>query len=305
MEIIKPAFAKNNVAVCFSANDKYAPLLATTVASIAENSSAEFNYDLVVLYSAMSQENQRKIESVAGGRSNFSIRFVCALPYIFGYTFFTESELTNTKYSEEIYYRLLAPAIFEGYEKLVFLDADLVVRVDIAKLFDINVKENLVAAVRDYEGIAACYNNNYERTKYRISELGIEDFNSYFISGVLVINIEEFGKQFSLKQLLDMASSKNWKQYDQDVLNFLCKGKVKIIDAAWDYVEDIKNVYTRLPAELFEEIKKCEKNPFIVHYSADRKPWINLGSKFNAEFWKYASLTPYYDKLKNFAEKCK
>lgn len=300
MEIIKPAFNENNIAVCFSANDNYAPLLSTTIASIAENSTANNNYDIVILYSDMTALNRQKIESVAGGRTNFSIRFVNILPYIYGYDFYTESDLTNTKYSNEIYYRLLAPAVFDGYSKVVYLDADLVVRTDIAELFETDVSNYLVAAVRDYEGIAACYNNNYERTKYRINELGIKNFNDYFISGVLVMNLEMFNKSFSLKSLLDMATSKNWKQYDQDVLNLLCQGKTLIVDAGWDFVEDIHGTYTSLPAELFAEVTKVEEDPMIIHYSADRKPWINLGSKYNEDFWKYAALTPYLDELKKF-----
>ncbi len=297
MDIIKPAFAKSNVAICFSANDKYAPLLATTIASIVENSSPENNYDIVVLYGGMSEENKQKLESVVMGRKNFSVRFADALPYVYGYNFYTESELSNTKYTHEIYFKLLVPAILNGYEKAVFLDADVVVRTDIAKLYETDISNCLVAAVRDYEGIANCYNNNYERTKYRINEIGIKNFQDYFISGVLVMNLEEFSKTFALKTLLDIAVSKNWKQYDQDLLNYLCQGKVKILDAGWDFVEDIYGIYGSLPAELFAEYSASESDPKIIHFSAKRKPWINTESKYNEEFWKYAKLTPYYDYL--------
>lgn len=302
MENIKPAFAKNNISICFSANDKYAPLLATTIASIAKCSSPNNNYDIIVLISDMNDDNQRKILSMVDNISNFSIRFVNVLPYVFGYKFYTESDISNTKYTDEIYFRLLAPAILKNFSKTLFLDADLVVRSDVAELFNTDISNNLIAAVRDYEGLANCYGSNYERTKYRINELGIKNFNDYFVSGVALMNIDEFNKAFSLKTLLDLAVEKNWKQYDQDLLNFLCNGRVKILNADWDYVEDIYNLYGSLPPELFIEYIESEKNPKIVHFSANRKPWIKIDGKYNADFWSSAELTPYYGQLKSMIE---
>jgi lipopolysaccharide biosynthesis glycosyltransferase len=177
------------------------------------------------------------------------------------------------------------------------------VRKDIANLFKIDIGENLVGAVRDYEGIANCYNCNYERTKYRIKEIGIKNFEDYFISGVMLMNIHEFQTNFNLKSLLDLAVSKDWKQYDQDLFNYICKGKVQILDAGWDFVEDIDGVYQRLPSNLFKEYLDSEKDPKIVHFSGDRKPWLKIDSKYNADFWKYAENTKYIDELKKIKKK--
>lgn len=297
MEKIHPAFSSKNIAVCFSANDKYAPLLATTIASIIYNSSKENNYDIVVLTTGISDENKTKLMTQFAEHPNFSLRFVNVGAYVYGYSFYIESDLTNTKYSDEIYFRVLVPTLFENYSKVVFLDADLVVRDDIAKLYNTDIGENLVGAVRDYEGIANCYNNNYERTKYRINEIGMKNFEDYFISGVMIINIDEFNKSFESKTLLDLAVSKDWKQYDQDLFNYICKGKAKIIDAEWDFVEDIDGIFQSMPEHLFREYVASEKNPKIIHYSASRKPWLKIDSKYNDDFWKYARLTKYNDYL--------
>ena len=298
MEKIKPVFSQNYVPICFSANDKYMPLLATQIASIIDNSSAETNYDIVILMTSISDENKFKILSMIAKHPNFSIRFINVSPYIYGYNFYIESDITNTKYSDEIYFRILAPAIMSDYKYVIFLDADLVVLDDIDKLLDFADDNKLISAVRDYEGIANCYNNNYERTKYRISELGITNFDDYFVSGVLVMNNILFNEKYNTKELLDMAVSKNWKQYDQDLLNYICKDSVKIIDAEWDFVEDIYDIYHSMPQKLLKEFVASEKNPKIIHYSGARKPWKNTNSAYNKYFWKYAEQTPYADELK-------
>ena len=298
MEKIKPVFSHNFVPICFSANDKYMPLLATQIASIIDNSNSENNYDIVILMTSISDENKFNILSLIAKHPNFSIRFVNVSPYIYGYNFYIESDVTNTKYSDEIYFRILAPAIMSDYQHVIFLDADLVVLDDIAKLLTFADNEKLIAAVRDYEGIANCYNNNYERTKYRISELGITNFDDYFVSGVLVMNNALFNEKYNTKELLDMAVSKNWKQYDQDLLNYICKDSVKIIDAEWDFVEDIYDIYHSMPQGLLKEFIASEKAPKIIHYSGARKPWKRITSKYNKHFWKYAEKTPYYAELK-------
>ncbi len=299
MEKIKPAFSENIVPICFSANDNYIPLLATQIISIIKNSSEQNNYDIVVLMTQISDENKVKLLSLIASHPNFSIRFVDVAPYIYGYSFYIESDITNTKYSDEIYFRVLAPAIMANYAHVIYLDADLVVLDDLANLLKTASDDHLISAVRDYEGIANCYNNNYERTKYRIGELGITNFDNYFISGVIILNIQKFNEIFNTKYLLDLAVSKNWKQYDQDLLNYLCKGSVNIIGAEWDFVEDINGIYHSMPKDLFNEFVKSEDKPKIIHYSANRKPWIRTESKYNKYFWEYAKQTPFFTQLKS------
>lgn len=298
MEEIKPAFESNNIAICLSADDKYIPLLSVTLASIIENSNPEKNYDVVILMTSISDENQVKIRTLVTNHANFSVRFVNVGPYVFGYNFYTESDPSNTKFTDEIYYRVLVPSLMPEYDNVIFLDADLVILDDISKLLDEDYSNVLVGAVRDYEGISNCYGNNYEKTKYRITELGIKTFDNYFLSGMLVMNIKKFNEQFNVKDLLNLAVSKNWKQYDQDLFNYLCGDNVKIVDAAWNFMEDIYGSYQSLPKPLFQEFLKSEKNPKIIHFAGNRKPWIKIDSKLNKYFWQYAEKTPFLNELK-------
>ncbi len=298
MEEIKPAFLENNVAICFSANDNYIPLLGVTIASIVSHQDPNKNYDIVVLMTSISDENQVRLRTLISDKPNFSIRFINVGPYVYGYNFYTEADPTNTKFSDEIYYRVLVPALMPSYDKVIFLDADLVVLDDIANILNYDFSEVAIGAVRDYEGIANCYGKNYEKTKYRISELGIKNFDNYFLSAVLVMNVAKLNEQFSSQNLLGLAVSKNWRQFDQDLFNYLCQDSVKIIDASWNFLEDVFGTYQSLPKSLFEEFVASEKNPKIIHYSGIRKPWKNLGSKYNKHFWKYAEMSPFYIELK-------
>lgn len=302
MEKITPVFTQNFVPICFSANDKYVPLLSVTLESILDHSSPETNYDIVVLTTGISDENQFMLLSQIKNYPNFSLRFINVNAVVYGYDFYINSDITNTKYSSEIYFRILTPTIMQNYEYVIFCDADLVVLDDIANLLKFDCSQNLLAAVRDYEGIANCYNNNYERTKYRVNELKIQQFENYFSSGVLVLNIKKFNDKFTEKQLLELAVSKKWAQYDQDLLNFIAENDVKIIDSPWNFMEDIDNTYHSLPDKLFAEFEQSEKDPKIIHYSGKRKPWKNVTSNYSKHFWNYVEKTPFSTILKQMKE---
>ena len=298
MEEIRPAFSTNNVPICFSADDNYIPILTTTIVSIIDNSDPNKNYDIVILMTRISDENQVKIRKLVSSKPNFSIRFINVGPYVYGYSFYTDSNKANTKFTDEIYYRVLVPSLMPKYDKVIFLDADIVFLDDIAKILEYDYSNSLVGAIRDYEGISNCYNNNYEKTKYRISELGIKNFDNYFLSSVLVMNIKKFNEQFDVKDLLNLAVSKDWKQFDQDLFNYLCQDSLTLIDASWNFMEDIYGTYHSLPKALFDEFLVSEKSPKTIHYSGNRKPWINKDSKYNKYFWKYAEKTPFINELK-------
>ena len=63
MEKISPVFSNNVVPICFSANDKYVPLLSAEIESIIKHSSPENNYDIVILTTSISDENHFKLLS--------------------------------------------------------------------------------------------------------------------------------------------------------------------------------------------------------------------------------------------------
>ena len=50
------------------------------------------------------------------------------------------------------------------------------------------------------------------------------------------------------------------------VSDILASHGVKIIDAEWNFVEDIDNIYHSLPKTLLDEYERSEKNPKIIHY---------------------------------------
>lgn len=268
---------KQEIPIFFSADDNYVPCLSVAIHSLSKNMGKENNYRIIVLHSGMSREGQNKIKKLE--ESNLKISF----ENIERVTSKMSKELAlrcRDYYSETIYYRMFIPSMFPEYEKAIYIDSDVIIQTDIANLYNIEMGDNLLAAVRD-----EVVNGDASFIKYSKVALGI-DATRYFNSGMLLMNLREMRKSnienkfvyLLLKYNLDTIAP------DQDYLNILCKDRVIYLDETWDKMPDFGKRY--LPEELH-----------IIHYNMYRKPWHYADVPYSECFWKYAKETPYYEEL--------
>lgn len=291
-EILQPAFTKNNIAIAFAANDAFVPYMATTICSVILNGSRSNNYDIVVLQSDIGPQNQHRLLEMTAPFKNVSLRIIDVTVYIQGYAFFVGNK---ENFSKESYYRLLIPELMSGYQKVLYLDGDMVVLTDVAELYQTDVEGYLLASSRDLCGMIDYYNPLTDMRKYRDQVLKLKEPDNYFIAGMLLINIPAFQKKYSTEYLLEFAVSKNWRQHDQDVLNVLCESRTKLVSASWDVMIPEFNAY--LPERLRTELEDSIKDIKILHYGGDRKPWFCIDAPLGEYFWKYAAQTPYIQEI--------
>ena len=81
VEDVEPAFKENFAAAAMSASNEYVPALAAALVSLAQNASAEHNYDLIVFERAITAENKRILKQLVE-RKNISLRFVNPAPVL-------------------------------------------------------------------------------------------------------------------------------------------------------------------------------------------------------------------------------
>lgn len=291
-ETLRPAFEKNNIAVAFAANDAFVPYMAVMIYSIIANGSESSNYDFVILQSDIGPENQAKLRQMAEPFANVSLRLIDVTEYIAGYTFFVGNKDNFTK---ESYYRLLLPELMREYQKVLYLDGDMVALADVAELYQTDLEGYLLASSRDLCGMITYYNPLADLKKYRDKVLGLKEPDNYFIAGMLLFNIPEFRKAYGTKELLDFAVSRDWRQHDQDVLNVLCEGKTKLLSASWDVMVPEFNEY--LPQKLRAELEDSIANVKILHFGGDMKPWLCMDAPLGEYFWRYAAQTPYIQEI--------
>lgn len=290
-----PAFAENNVAIAVAANDYFIPYCATFLKSVAEHGNSKKNYDILLLSQDVSDINVKKMEKLLSAWENVSLRVIDPSVLIDQYTFHIRGH-----FSKETYYRLVLPELLPNYDKVLYLDSDMIAMDDVAKIYDENVDGYILAACHDAD-TAGLY-NGYEKDKKRYTDkvLKLKEPYQYFQAGVLLLNLKEFRKRYTTKQILDFAVSENWQLLDQDILNKLCEGAVKYIDMSWNVMVDfagvrISQIIALAPRWLNEMYQEARKNPKIIHYAGPQKPWFEPEMDMGMQFWERARETSYYE----------
>lgn len=267
------------IPIFFAIDDGYMPFLAVALESLIDNASKNYYYSIKILYTNINEDNKRKINKYK--RDNVNIEFVDLNYYI---EKVKDKLYTRDYYTKTTYFRLFIANLYPQYNKAIYLDSDIVVLGDVSELYNIELGDNLIAAAPD-----DVIQTTRVFQEYAEKVVGVADYRNYFNAGILLMNLDEFRKfNFQEKFLYLLETIKFTVAQDQDYLNRLCKGKVKIIDKGWDRMPIATDDYPK------ENIK-------IIHYNLADKPWRYDNIKYQEYFWKYAKKTEYYD----FICKCK
>ena len=210
-------------------------------------------------------------------------------------------QTNNPHISIETYYRFLIENVLPEYNKVIYLDSDLIVRGDISELFSVDLGDNLVAATRDIDYAGNLNMPDGERYTYSKDVLQLGQPFDYFQAGVLVFNLEEMRRLHSLDEWLELATDSQYIYDDQDILNAECHGRVFYLDQAWNVMTNcdgrIEKVFSFAPAEMFDAYMVAYRNPKLVHYAGYEKPWNCITCDKAVYYWKYARQTPFYEQL--------
>jgi lipopolysaccharide biosynthesis glycosyltransferase/sulfatase maturation enzyme AslB (radical SAM superfamily) len=288
-----PAFIENNIPIAVSVNNQYAPILGVMLHSLIETSDPCKNYDILVLCNGnnISPENTRRLTLTVKKHQNVVLRYVNVSRLLTDLSFYI-----RVNFSIETYFRLFLPQVLPNYKKILYLDADMVVRHDIAELFDIDLEGNFLGAVRD-PIITGSQESSVFNTKEYMSKLGIKNAYNYFQAGVLILDLEKLSS--ISKNMIEYAASNECMLVDQDVLNLFCQGKVKFIDNIWnvDVNTIAMSVIDSAPPDVKKRYISNRENAYIYHFAGDIKPWKDTSHEFANYFWEMARKTCWYEVL--------
>lgn len=297
--VLDPADSKGKPAipVVFAADNNYVPMVTTTVCSMLENASKNCFYDVVILEKDFTEHNRHVMRSFFSRYENACVRFVNVAGMVKAY----DLQTSNEHISVETYYRFLIQKVLPGYDKVLYLDSDLIVRGDVAELYATELGDNLLGAAHDIDYLGNLNMNDGERMKYTQEVLGLKDPYGYFQAGVLLLNTAEMRRLYPFQKWLEIAAEPKYIYDDQDILNAHCQGRVTYLDNAWNVMNDcggrIKKVFSFAPADVYDAYMAAYSTPKILHYAGFEKPW-KLGFCDQAElYWFYARQTPFYETM--------
>lgn len=271
----------NEIPVVFAANNEFVPYLGVAISSLIACADDKNVYCVFVLHTSITRWNQERLEGLS--TRNVTVRCKNISSVVSGLNIVHNGRLTF-----EATFRILIPELFPQYDKVLYLDCDLVVMRDIAQLYAIDLDGNVIGAT----WLALRKSFQKYLVKMNLGFL-IED---YFASGVILINTKRF-IQLGIKEK-SFQFLNNEHSLDQYALNVTCHGNVKFIDGRWNvhwhyWFPDYK-FYTTHEEDIFNRISA---DPWIVHFASVNKPWAMPEAKFADYFWRFARISPFYEEI--------
>lgn len=271
------------IPIVFAANDSYAPYLGVAISSLIRHASSENIYRIFILETDISIQHKKRMEDMQ--RKNVTITFRNVQEEI------SEWEIPQVNHlSPETTYRLLIDKIFPNYEKVVYLDTDLVILHDIADLYNEQLDDDILACSRArlVPDLAAYIKNQLD---FPIAD--------YFNPGVMLVNIPAFIRAGIGNRGLDMLSAKRYFTQDQDVLNLLCHHQVKYLDPRWNV--EWGHLTGKSGDAVIDDVRQgsleAVNDPYIIHYSTFCKPWAHPEIPLAEFFWEEARKTCFYEEI--------
>lgn len=266
--------SKPEVPVFFATDDNYAPFLAVTFKSILDNASKDFSYKFYVLTTNLSSSYEKRIKEFES--EDVKIEFI-----------FLKETIEKIKakfhlrdyYSIETYYRFFIANMFPQYDKVLYCDCDVIVLGDIAELYNHNIDNYLVGACPEEVMTEVKIFGDYVEQALDV------DCEKYFNAGVMLMNLDGFRKENIEEKFFDMLQKYTFRvTQDEDYLNVLCKGKVKLFHLGWNKTA-------------FKNEKFNDKDLKLIHYKIHWKPWHYDGILYENHFWDYAKQTSFYEEI--------
>ena len=268
---------KNPINICLSFDEKYAQHAAVTMVSLMKNCSRNIHFFIIDSEpSGITESRSKIVKLVEMYGAKISFRTI-DLSVFKGFPVWKPMQDSPNKYVP--YYRLCLADLLPEIERIIYLDTDIVVQGDIAKLYDLEfAKDQFIAGVNDMDS---------EELKEKIST------SAYINSGVILFDLATIRRiklnvvEESIK-ILQNFRERISLNIDQDLINIIFNDHIRLLDISWN----AQSVGTPRGFKLGYDDKSIEKN--IIHFIASHKPWMfNCKSGYQHLYFRYLSYTPW------------
>ncbi len=265
------------ITIAYAPDDGYINMTIVSMFSAIQN-NLDSDIEFLILYSELSDESKDKLKSLVS-RHKCSIRYLKIDKEDF-------KDFPMSKWvTVQAWFRIKIPDLCPDLDRVLYLDCDTLVNGSVKELFEMNLKDNYVAAVKDVWGV-----------KDYIKRLDMKS-DSYFNSGVLLMNCKQFRKDNLFNKIKEYAiqNKKIIKFCDQDSLNKVIDEKKINLPQKFNFMDTWwRNYYNQYEGEDLVNYEEAKKSPIIVHLTGPKPNMKGCGNSMCEKWWYYARLTDVY-----------
>ncbi|WP_165312835.1 glycosyltransferase family 8 protein [Vibrio ziniensis] len=262
--------------ILFTTDEKFAQHCGVCTVSLLKNNPRE-RFSIVVVGMGLSESSQKNLKACVNCFDNAVLEIVD----------FQKEKLIDFPqighYQKNIYLRLWVDEFFgDDVEKVLYLDVDTIVVDSISELFEIDLKDNVLASVNI--PFATSHNRCHLPLEYE-----------YFNSGVLIFNLKQWRLEDGRQKILDflLKNSDIALNPDQDALNGVFYKKRLTLDYTYNAITPFfkKELFKKLGVR---ELSRIRENVKIVHFNGNARPWIyTCNHPYQRVYFKYLKYTPW------------
>lgn len=254
---------------CFITDDAYIVPTATAIQSLIETKAPDVSLVVHILAADLSGNSSSLFESLRRADVEVDIRRVSL------------EKLRGLHNTHKMGICMATPAallkfaiadIFAEQDRMLYLDGDMLFRGDLSDLYNTDLGDNVIAAVRD---LGACW----------WQHAYVKKVHTYINTGVMLMDLVKMRNEGIAQKLLETKRSLVDSMFmDQDVFNVVMDGRVKILpliynasmpQMIWSYRRgsydfEMLNKYYGSDYYNFAEIHKAA---VVIHFSSKYKPW--------------------------------
>ena len=276
--------------VCFGLHDKdgrYSKFTGTAILSMFENHYyPPPSITVHILHdNTLTEDNRDKFSYIANKYGQIikfnNVEKICAEEVNRINQLFAD-EQNREGFSMGKFYRLLLPNILsEHIEKVIYLDSDIIVNLDINELWQIPLSDKPLAAVPEKN------NGIIPEISFGFCKKGFVKPENYFNSGVLVMNLKQI-RQNELENIWKgihlRAKTPESGHFDQEILNYCFSEKCLKLPLKF-------NTFVRMLRKRMD-LQTCNR---IYHYTAHCLN-LDMSDAFNNLWFSYFEKTSWFTK---------
>ncbi|MBT9393953.1 glycosyltransferase family 8 protein [Hymenobacter sp. NST-14] len=269
-----------HIAIAFDEN--YITPVYVLLASIFENNA---NESILIHAIVTGVTDKQKIEL-----KEYTFKFGSSI-YFYGLEEGFANDFALPKslwWTPSVYYRIMFPTLLPiQVDKFLYLDTDIVIIGKLRTLYEEDVKNVTIAAACDFVDARP--------------ELGIMKPNSYFNSGVMLVNRRSWVEKNIAEKCIDFIKNNPEKllYVDQDALNAVLINDWNRLDYRFNFMFQEKHALIPM-----REARKQLENVVVLHFTTQHKPWSVLNrNRFRFLYFKYLKKIPrkYRNRYNDFS----
>jgi lipopolysaccharide biosynthesis glycosyltransferase len=262
---IEGTTAERAVTIVYGVDNRFARALAASIESALDHLGGDHWLDIHIIDGGLTRRNLARIDRSFAQRA-------CRLSWHRPEDRRLRSLKVGGAITVATYYRLLIPDLLPTQDKAIYLDADLVVRGDLAALWRLPVGDRHLLAVQD-QGVRLV-SGPYGLSNYQ--SLGIPSSAKYFNAGVLVLNLAKWRREGTAQAVVDYVRDhhEHIRFHDQDGLNAILWNSWGELHPRWNQMAQFLKVRSSEEGPFDADTHRAvASDPQIVHFSSADKPW--------------------------------